>query len=796
MHWRYKEYLQAVKQVYNEETGEVEDSDPVSYVIDQSVMTLALQKALMEKIEYDAKHVDDMYADAVELFDKAYLDGKISKEEKDLMQKKQTENLYYALTTLKVALLRGEFTINGKTYEFTKKQYNALTNVVDEAIKAETYKGKANGEDMNYSARYGKLSRALIGSLDGAKQESDTVQSNIHLDVKAPYFYVISEQGKRLINIGNNVPFEKLVYKNLESEKDLKTLLDEGYYLKTNDYMPSTLALSGSDMIGDPGSGMLIDLAGGNIDAYNFVIKGEDSGDDYYGSYLQLTSSPADPGFIDAFVFDHSFDQTYTGNHVMKLSTSEYYLRSFDWYVEGTVRQGMTVDLSNGCITSYSNSNQDKAMIFDASASMYPLQLGTIDAYNFKVGWDGSLRINDTAFVVDAEGNLSINNGAFAVTNQGQMSITTTGGINIADNFIVTSDGSVTANNITANGTGYIAGWTIGKNSLSKGTMSLSSTGTNGEITAGKFSVDTTGTLEATDATLNTLLVNGKLTVANGNSLTAEMEVNGNSKITGHLGIGTDADETYLLTVNGISKIAGNLGINTDPSTTIGLSVSGTSKLDGNVGIGVDPSTSYGLSIDGKTYITGKTGIGMEPDDTYSLSIEGKTFLGGFVSTDVGGTTVQAVNGVLTVDGAGVFDDITLTFRNGLLVGISGKGGDDNFEGEGGSTSVTTGFGALAYVDDIKKNFDITASGTYGSTLYVADGTEDYITGASVDIEFDAEGNYSGYDLDYHWGKRTKYKSIGKQVTVSGTTTVTLVPNEGEEVESIGVSVTGGSVSI
>ena len=794
---RYNEVLKARKQVVNKETGEVEYVEPVEYIVDDEVMSLLLQEALLAKIEEDAKNLTALYEEAVSVCDQAYLDGKITKDERDRMRKKKAENKYYALTTVRVALLKGEFTVKGKTYDFTKKQYNALMNVVDEALKAETYTGTANGEDQGYKARYGKLSRALQGAIEeGTIQEPALIQSNIHLDVNAPYFYIISEEGKRILNIGKNVAFDKLVYKNSTGETELQTLLEEGYYLKTNNYMPSTLMWNGTAMTGDPGSGMLIDLAGNCIDVYDFVIKGENSSDDYYGSYLQLTSDP-EVGFIDAYVYDHHFDGDYEGNHVMLLSQSQYQLCSFDWYNTETVKQGMLIDLTTGTMTAYSNSNEGKMLSLDADNATYPLQIGTITAPNFKIGWDGSLRINDTAFVVDAEGNLSINNGAFAVTNQGQMSITTTGGINIADNFIVTSDGSVTANNITANGTGYIAGWTIGKDSLSKGTMSLSSSGSNGQITAGKFSVDTTGTLEATDATLNTLLVNGKLTVANGNSLTAEMEVNGHSKITGHLGIGTDSHATYLIDVNGKGRISGNFGINTDPSDSFGLTVSGKTKLGGNVGINADPDDNYGLNVSGQTYITGNTGIGTEPDTTYGLKIEGKTFLGGFVSTDVGGTTVTATNGTLTVDGAGVFDDITLTFRNGLLVSISGAGADDNFDGESGTGgSVTAGFGKLAYVDDIKKNFDITASGTYGSTLYVADGTEDYITGASVDIEFDDEGNYSGYDLDYHWGKRTKYKSIGKKVTISGTTTVTLAPNEGEEVESIGVSVTGGSVSI
>ena len=597
---KYKEYLQAVKQVYNEETGEVEDSDPISYVIDQSVMTLALQKALMDKIEYDAKHVDDMYADAVELFDQAYLDGKISKEEKDLMQKKQTENLYYALTTLKVALLRGEFTINGKTYEFTKKQYNALTNVVDEAIKAETYKGKANGEDMNYSARYGKLSRALIGSLDGAKQESDTVQSNIHLDVKAPYFYIISEQGKRLINIGNNVPFEKLVYKNLESEQDLKTLLDEGYYLKTNDYMPSTLALSGNVMTGDPGSGMLIDLAGGNIDAYNFVIKGENTSDDYYGSYLKLTSDPTE-GFIDAYVYDHSFENDYSGNHVMLLSESQYQLCSFDWYDTDTVKQGMLLDLTTGTITAYSNSNAGKVLSMDANNASYPLEIGTIETPNFRVGWDGSLNINNGAFKVEPNGTITIGQN-FKVTNEG---ILTAVGATLDDltvnNYLkvlgtLSSTGTATfGGNTSVTGTITTTGAaTFGGNTSITGTINTTGTATFG----GNTSI--TGTLTSTgQATFGgNTSITGTLTSTGAATFGGDTNITGTITTSGAATFGGDTSITGLLTVTGDSTISGQLDITGGLAIdSVNFSVGGAPVLPGTFSIEVDQPWKPGVTM-------------------------------------------------------------------------------------------------------------------------------------------------------------------------------------------------------
>jgi hypothetical protein len=107
--------------------------------------------------------------------------------------------------------------------------------------------------------------------------------------------------------------------------------------------MPSTLKFNkgGKYFSGDPGKGMLIDLAGSKIDAYDFTLKGEDSGDDFFGSYLKLSSSPED--FIDVYVYDHSglgadYSDSYNGNNVLKISNKEYYLRSFDWFNSGELR--------------------------------------------------------------------------------------------------------------------------------------------------------------------------------------------------------------------------------------------------------------------------------------------------------------------------------------------------------------------------------------------------------------------------------------------------------------------------
>ena len=443
-------------------------------------------------------------------------------------------------------------------------------NELDESILIETYKGAANGENNNYKTRYGELSKALQKTVtDAITGDEYSAQSHIHIDVKSPYFYVVSDEGKRLINIGSNKDFSLNSYKNGDNGNTEENPFNGGgYYLKTNDYLPSTLDFKDGEFVGDPGSGMLIDLAGGKIDAYNFTIKGEDASEKYYGSYLKLTSNPSGPGFIDAFVFDHSFDYTYSGNHVMKLSTSNYYLRSFDWFVDGNTRQGMTIDLSEGCITSYSNSNAGKVMLFDASASLYPLQLGTIGNPNFKIGWDGALYINGDAFKVDANGNVTISQGSINIGNGA---------------FKVDTDGSMTATKATIEGkitatSGKIGGWTIDGSNLTCGSVTLN--GSTGAISGsdisggtidignGVFKVENSGALTATNATIE-----GKITADEGKIggwTIAETGLSaGTLKLNSDGSIEADSGVIGGWTISEDGLTAGNLTLSDDGSITL-----------------------------------------------------------------------------------------------------------------------------------------------------------------------------------------------------------------------------------
>jgi hypothetical protein len=252
------------------------------------------------------------------------------KEYHDYVDK--NDKMYHALAPLQLALIKEEIT--QKQYnaliaemEYTKsecksmleqklidaEQYHKLL-LKNNFIETDTYEvfvagttaaqAKALGQSIG---GHGKLYRtALVTNevpvLDkyGAYVFDDNgdivtevvnnpTQSHIRLDVQSPYFYVISDQGKRLINIGDNTSFDfaKYPYKKSgnyigipdETSSSLKkkweepygTDLSKGYYLKSNDF--TYTAFNKEDGAeSEQGSGFLLDLTNGHINAFNLSI--------------------------------------------------------------------------------------------------------------------------------------------------------------------------------------------------------------------------------------------------------------------------------------------------------------------------------------------------------------------------------------------------------------------------------------------------------------------------------------------------------------------------------------------
>ena len=195
---------------------------------------------------------------------------------------------------------------------------------------------------------------------------SKDTQSRIHLDAKSPYFYINSETGKTIINIGK-----------------------DSYYLQSNNYASN--------------AGMKINLLTGHIDAYNFKLT---------SSRFVLDSHPT--GTNPYFRIKDANEK-----ELINVAANSYYLQSSNFK---NAISGMKIDLANGSIEM--RKGNDGAILINSSATTYPLQIGTANGnvYPFQVGWDGSLKSG--ALNIDSSGNLWINglefkDAPFGVDNKG-----------------------------------------------------------------------------------------------------------------------------------------------------------------------------------------------------------------------------------------------------------------------------------------------------------------------------------------------------------------------------------------
>lgn len=348
-------------------------------------------------------------------------------------------------------------------------------------------------------------------------------QSHIHLDVKNPYLYIHSAN-------------------QIDKDKYLLYIGDEEYYLQTNDYVPSTLwdsteehgdvfnppDLTGEDDAngtGTAGAGMKINLDEGQIDAYNFTLRGEDPDS---GSFVKLSSDVKQ--MVKIKYRDPNCDTN--GLDVLHIGTDDYVLRSFNWWDSGDTEldiptypadrdnaklpkplTGMEINLREGTLSAYAENDAQARNWFRIDASddsNIPLAIGNRQNPAFKVMWDGEFRVADNAFRVDARGNVYINvatdaNGAitasaFKVDNEGNLFINGSafkvdkyGNLYInGSQFVVNRQGDLY---IAGNNVGY-----IGENEdIASVTNSAFKIKNTGELlineTNGAFAIDPSGNL-------------------------------------------------------------------------------------------------------------------------------------------------------------------------------------------------------------------------------------------------------------------------------------------------------------
>lgn len=334
------------------------------------------------------------------------------------------------------------------------------------------------------------------------KYVADT-SSNVHIDVKSPYFKIDSVKGNTLMFVGG--------------EK-------EGYYLQSDEYKETKFTLNETESNGlktestdTTGTGMKLDLKAGTLDAFDFyltsknvMLNSKDSSKPYFvikdncnnmlmhiggtkfwlksADYSETAAGEPEAGMkidlttgkIDAFNFSlvsSKVKLSTSGTEakpyleivgeditLMHISEAGQYIRSNTFVREavGTTGKGMEINLGTGEFTAYTfnlkagNASTGQLRI-DSSAAEYPLWIGTIDKTydpenddpediipNFKVDWAGNFYSQGGKFT-----------GAIHATSGTLGSLTVTGVLDGGTISGATIEGGVLKVGPTVGETGY-----------------------------------------------------------------------------------------------------------------------------------------------------------------------------------------------------------------------------------------------------------------------------------------------------------------------------------------------------
>ena len=283
-------------------------------------------------------------------------------------------------------------------------------------------------------------------------------------------------------------------------------------------------------------------------------------------------------------------------------------------------------------------------------------------------GWSiGASSITGGSLVLNSNGSISSTN--FNVDTTGKVTATN-----------ATLSGSLTTSSLTATG-GTIGGWTINSNSISAGSLTLSSTGT---ITSTNFSTDSTGKITATNANISGTITTGNITATGGiiggwtlgsttltggslilSSTGTIASTNFNMDTTGKI-TATSANISGTVTATAGTIGGWTLGANTLTSGNITLnSTSGSQKIaiGTNVILNNDGSATLGkLSI---------ASTGAISSTNFSIDASGNAFLTGTLTSSnltatggsIGGWTLTSSKltaGSITLDATSSAQKITI----------------------------------------------------------------------------------------------------------------------------------------
>ena len=254
-------------------------------------------------------------------------------------------------------------------------------------------------------------------------------------------------------------------------------------------------------------------------------------------------------------------------------------------------------------------------------------------------------------FTVTSKGEMYANGAKLdnVTANQGTMTnVNATGGTftNItAVNITATSGkftGDITANNITAN-KGTIAGWTIGTNTISKGSTQLSSSSTNGKIT--------TSNIEINEGKIYISGSEGWMALGWGTDHLATTGLN----VTASNGISFRSGMTY----NSIGTAQGSIGMN---GSTLLIQPAGSNKVV--IGQGTSDVARIEFIPGGSTTIRSAGNLNLRPAGS------GQFYMHGYYDSSLGSSYHKGYSGKIQYD-PGLGTAVKhLLFVNGIFVGV------------------------------------------------------------------------------------------------------------------------------
>lgn len=581
------------------------------------------------------------------------------------------------------------------------------------------------------------------------------------------------------------------------------------------DGVTSKYYLQSSNFSASNDTGSRLDLQNGKFTTYGpkgYVIINSSSDTLLRIAGVNGSTDEGTPNFVDLM----------TVGNIYQLQSLKY---------NATDKKGICFDLNEGAIDAYTFNlyaeKDNHSLSISSDPTINPISISNDKGEGFVVQWDGTVTMNNLiatdkgqigpfviasdslqkgtgghgvasvylgdaglsvldTFVVDASGNVIMKGSS---TIDGTLTVgaaTTIGGNLTVDGYTKLNGG------LEVCGQGYIA--CSGGNGTYAGGGSYGFSGGAGfvgpwHITPEKIYTDTGSELGAS-GTLKLTNKKGEVIVSD-SSTQIKYGENSVFEVTSAHTFAKFADLSHSLTIcSSFSQLrSGTAWVEVVDGKEVQTYYDGVHGFhaDASVARITAENAKCEVSASSATLSTGTTTLSLSDNnitiDNLTCKQDQTVNIRWFFSTS---TKLKFHKGLLVTEGLPDSDDDITSID--LDVPLNVKGEISAYEP---GTSTMKALGKLAFVDDVTKKFEVTATGSV--SVYEATGSKDYITSAYLDYDVDPDtGEKSNYRVVKNWGSYTTYSKVNKTITVTGTSdAVTFGPNEGETVETIDLEIDG-----